>query len=219
MTPPPVLLCDLDGVIRHWPGHGRRRGEQLAGIPKGSIRELGYGMEFALANVGVFTHEQWLEAVRGHLVDHFGPKASEAIDPWQDDPGTVDPEMVALLRRVQAGGTPIGLLTNNTTGLHRDLDRLGLTDLFTVVVNSAEAEVIKPAPAIYRIAAEALQVVPERVFFIDNKLENVLAARYVGMRAEQFTTVEDFAEHLTAIGIPVSDGQSAVAGEKVGNES
>lgn len=52
MRPARKLLMDLDGVVRHWPGHGRARGEQAAGLPTGAIRELGYGREFTLANLG-----------------------------------------------------------------------------------------------------------------------------------------------------------------------
>jgi phosphoglycolate phosphatase-like HAD superfamily hydrolase len=129
-----TLLMDLDGVIRHWPGHGRTRAEQAAGLPAGAIRRHGYGMEFTLANLGVFTHEQWLARVCALLVEEYGQPAGEAVPVWDDDPGELDQEMVTLLRRVHHGGTAIGLLSNNTTALRRDLDRHGLTDLFTAVV-------------------------------------------------------------------------------------
>lgn len=198
-----ALLMDLDGVIRHWPGHGRTRGEHAAGLPVGAIRELGYGREFTLANLGVYTHEQWLARVGTLLVERYGPQARAAIPDWDDDPGVLDHDMVALLRRVQQGGTPIGLLSNNTTALRRDLDRHQLMDLFTVVVNSAEVEVVKPSPLIYRIAIDELNEAPEDVVFIDDKMINVLAARYLGMCAEQFIDIDAFIELLIAIGVPL----------------
>lgn len=198
-----ALLCDLDGVIRHWPGHGRARGEQAAGLPTGVIRDVAYGMEFALANLGVYTHEQWQSSVRDMLVQRFGSPAEEAVALWDADPGTIDSDMVELLRRVQAGGTPIGLLTNNTTALRRDIARHQLTDLFTVVINSAEVEVVKPAPLIYRIAARELGAAPEDILFIDDRLANVLAARHIGMHAEQFTGADTFAAQMTASRIPM----------------
>lgn len=199
----PALLMDLDGVIRHWPGHGRARGEQAAGLPAGAIRELGYGREFTLANLGVYTHEQWLAEVTARLVEQYGPRAEAAIPLWDDDPGLLDLEMVALLRRVKLGGTPIGLLSNNTTSLRRDLNRHRLMDLFVTVVNSAEVQVVKPSPLIYRIALDELNAQAEDVVFVDDKMTNVLAARFVGMRAEQFTSVDAFAKLLIATGIPL----------------
>ncbi len=198
-----ALLCDLDGVIRHWPGHGRARGERAAGLPSGVIRELAYGMEFALANLGVYTHEQWLASVCDVLVQRYGHTAQTAIPLWDADPGTVDPTMLVLLRRIQAGRTPIALLTNNTTALRRDLARHKLTDLFEVIVNSAEVEVVKPAPLIYRIAARELRMAPEDILFIDDKLANVLAARHVGMHAEQFTSPDKFITQMAAAKIPL----------------
>ncbi len=204
-----ALLCDLDGVIRHWAGHGRARGEQAASLPAGAIRKLGYGMEFTLANLGVYTHQQWLTSVGKLLAQHYGPGADAAISVWDDDPGALDPDMMALLHRVKDGGTPLGLLTNNTTALRRDLARHQLTDLFTVVVNSAEVEVVKPAPLIYRIATRELGVAPESIVFVDDTLTNVLAARHIGMQAEQFTGIEDFAQLLVDTGIPMPEPSGA----------
>jgi putative hydrolase of the HAD superfamily len=198
-----ALLMDMDGVIRHWPGHGRTRAEHAVGLPAGAIRRHGYGEEFTLANLGVYTHEQWLARVGTLLVEEYGPQAREAIPVWDDDPGALDDEMVTLLRRVQQGGTPIGLLSNNTTALRRDLDRHGLTDLFTAVVNSAEVQVVKPSPLIYRIALDELNALAEDVLFVDDKLTNVVAARHVGLRAEQFTGIAAFTDLLIAHGIPL----------------
>jgi putative hydrolase of the HAD superfamily len=198
-----TLLMDLDGVIRHWPGHGRTRAEQAVGLPAGAIRRHGYGMEFTLANLGIFTHEQWLARVCALLVAEYGQHAKDAIPVWDDDPGELDQEMVTLLQRVHRGGTPIGLLSNNTTALRRDLDRHGLTDLFTAVVNSAEVEVVKPSPLIYLIALDELNAVAEEVLFVDDKLTNVLAARHVGLQAEQFTGIASFTDLLIAHGIPL----------------
>jgi putative hydrolase of the HAD superfamily len=205
------LLCDLDGVVRHWPGHGRDRGEQAAGLPAGTIRELGYGMAFELANLGIYSHEQWLAAVAELLNQRHGPGAEAAIPLWDADPGVLDQHVVALLRRVHAGGTPIGLLTNNTTALRRDLTRHGLTDLFAVVINSAEVELVKPAPAIFRLAAQELDLSPADILFVDDKLANVLGARHVGMRAEQFMTPAQLVDRLAAAGIPLAADVAAPA--------
>lgn len=197
------LLMDLDGVVRHWPGHGRTRGEHAAGLPAGAIRELGYGREFTLANLGVYTHEEWLARVAVLLVERYGPGADAAVPLWDEDPGQLDGAMVALLRRVRAGGTQIGLLSNNTTALRRDLGRHHISDLFDPIINSAEVEVVKPSPMIYRIAIDRMRAAPDAVIFVDDKLTNVLAARHVGMRAEQFVGIERFTELLMTEDIPL----------------
>ncbi len=190
------LLMDLDGVVRHWPGHGRARGEQAAGLPAGAIRELGYGREFTLANLGVYTHEEWLARVAERLVERYGPGADAAVPLWDEDPGQLDDAMVAVLRRVRAEGTSLGLLSNNTTALRRDLGRHRISDLFDPIINSAEIGVVKPSPMIYRIAIDRMDAASEDIVFVDDKLTNVLAAQHVGMRAEQFVGIERFTKLL-----------------------
>lgn len=53
-------------------------------------------------------------------------------------------------------------------------------------VFSHRFKVAKPDPEIFRRAAELLGTQPEHAVFVDDLLENVLAARSVGMRAFQF---------------------------------
>ena len=54
------------------------------------------------------------------------------------------------------------------------------------IIISAEEGVIKPDPQIYMIAMERMNAVPESSLFIDDYLENVLAAREFGMKAVHF---------------------------------
>ena len=54
------------------------------------------------------------------------------------------------------------------------------------IIISAEEGVIKPDPKIYSIALERLNAAPESSLFIDDYLENVLAAREFGMKAVHF---------------------------------
>ncbi len=54
------------------------------------------------------------------------------------------------------------------------------------IVISAEEGVIKPDPHIYQIAMDRLDATPETTLFLDDSLENVLAAREFGMYAVQF---------------------------------
>lgn len=54
------------------------------------------------------------------------------------------------------------------------------------IIISAEEGVIKPDPKIYTIAMERMNAAPESSLFIDDYLENVLAAREFGMKAVHF---------------------------------
>lgn len=54
------------------------------------------------------------------------------------------------------------------------------------IIISAEEGVIKPDRRIYQIAMDRLDTQPEATLFLDDTLENVLAARKFGMHAVQF---------------------------------
>src|SRR5699024_2670364 len=199
-TPIRAALFDMDGVLRHWTGRGRTTAEHSARLPAGTLRRLAYGEAFTLANLGILTHHQWLESVRATLVAEFGPLAAGAVDVWAADAGTLAPEAVALVGALRGRGVRVGVLSNNTTGLRSDLERLGFEE-FDVLVNSAEEGVVKPSPLLYRIAAERMGHAPEELFFTDDKALNVTAARYVGMRAERYTTPISLSAQLSTIGL------------------
>jgi len=61
-----------------------------------------------------------------------------------------------------------------------------LDRLVDEIIISAEEGVIKPDPAIYQIAMERLNAVPEETLFVDDYLPNVQAGRDFGMKAVQF---------------------------------
>jgi putative hydrolase of the HAD superfamily len=61
--------------------------------------------------------------------------------------------------------------------------------------------VAKPDPEIFRRALEVLGALPHHVVFIDDLIENVLAARTVGMRAFQFVDGDQLTRELESEGL------------------
>jgi putative hydrolase of the HAD superfamily len=72
---------------------------------------------------------------------------------------------------------------------------------FDVLVWSYQLGIAKPDPAIYRHTLAELGTRPEETLFIDDKLENVEAARVLGIRAIQFFSVEYLRQELMAAGL------------------
>lgn len=61
--------------------------------------------------------------------------------------------------------------------------------IFTILdgmVVSGEEHLLKPSPEIYRRLLERYSLRPEESLFIDDNMPNVIGARNVGMRSEQF---------------------------------
>ena len=61
--------------------------------------------------------------------------------------------------------------------------------------------VAKPDPEIFRRALEVLGALPQHVVFIDDLIENVMAARTVGLRAFQFVDTESLTRELVQEGL------------------
>ncbi|WP_326762788.1 HAD-IA family hydrolase [Streptomyces phaeochromogenes] len=192
---PPVpyaaVLCDVDGVLRHWPGNDEI--EQAHGLPAGALA----GAAFAPARVhpaitGEITDEQWRSAVAADLASTYGSQeqAHAAVAAWSELVPLVDLELVDLLTRVRDVAS-VALVSNGTTRLEQDLARQGLDSLAHAVVNTARIGVAKPHPRVYRIAAERVGATPERCLFIDDTEANVTAAREVGMAAVHYRQLDE----------------------------
>ena len=72
---------------------------------------------------------------------------------------------------------------------------------FDVLIWSCELGIVKPDAAIYRQTLARLGTLPEETLFIDDKQENIDAARARGIRAIQFSSVEHLLQELTAGGL------------------
>jgi HAD superfamily hydrolase (TIGR01509 family) len=62
-------------------------------------------------------------------------------------------------------------------------------------------KVAKPDPEIFRRALEIIGALPQHVVFIDDLIENVLAARTVGIRSFQFVDAESLTRELVQEGL------------------
>lgn len=93
------------------------------------------------------------------------------------------PNARAVLGTLRERGLKVGVLSNTLPSIDRTLRFVGLDDLVDVAVATCSVGVHKPDPGAYRHAAEALGVRLEEVLFVDDKIENVVAARALGMHA------------------------------------
>ncbi|MEU3669411.1 HAD-IA family hydrolase [Streptomyces virginiae] len=194
-----AVLCDIDGVIRHWPAADAL--EQMNGLPRGALAAAAFAPARLLPAVtGEITDEQWRAAVAADLADTCGShdRARAAVQAWSDLVPAVDQEVVTLLTAVREVAS-VALVSNATTRLERDLERQGLDHVADHVVNTARIGCAKPDPRVYRIAAERLGVAIDRCLFVDDTAANVLAARELGMNALHYRQVGDLRRALSPL--------------------
>ncbi|WP_338014423.1 HAD-IA family hydrolase [Deinococcus cavernae] len=93
------------------------------------------------------------------------------------------PNARAVLLALRGRGLKIGVLSNTLPSIERTLEAIGLGDVVDVALATCTLGVHKPELEAFTLAAQAMQVHPREVLFVDDRQENVDAARQVGMHA------------------------------------
>jgi beta-phosphoglucomutase len=88
-----------------------------------------------------------------------------------------------LLDELQSTGIPIALASSGSSRrVHNILDSLRLRDYFATVVTGDDVAIGKPHPAIFRKAAEQLQIQPFESLVFEDSVSGVQAAKAAGMK-------------------------------------
>lgn len=192
-----ALLIDLDGVLRHWDHSVISGAERRAGLPAGTIAQVAFLDHDLLhrAVTGVIDDVTWRSTIADAIDKMHGGGGRQAVEEWSIPEGRVDPEVLSIVRE-QRSHRRVGLLTNATTRLRRDLDRLGLQDEFDAVINTSDFGVAKPDPRIFAIAAAQLGSPLENVLFVDDTRANTEAAAALGASTHLFTTASQLRSWL-----------------------
>jgi len=91
-----------------------------------------------------------------------------------------------LLPLLEAKGVPLGIVSNNHSGVRQVLERMGLAEYFRCIVISEEAGLYKPDPEILRLACEKLGVPCTGAVYVGDHPFDVLCAHSAGMEAVWF---------------------------------
>ena len=93
------------------------------------------------------------------------------------------PGAEAFVRRLHGAGVLLAVATTNYRDLTEAcLERLGVRDLFSAIMTSAEIEKGKPDPEIFLKAAQAIGVEPADCVVFEDLPAGLLAGRRAGMR-------------------------------------
>jgi len=126
--------------------------------------------------------------------------AESLIDIWQK-PFELMPEVCRLIPVLKSQVKLI--LLSNTNDLHIRAVRKKTTilDEFDDLVLSYKVKSRKPDQAIYYKALSVAKNRPEECLFIDDLIENILAARQIGIRSHQYKTIRELRIFLEESGL------------------
>lgn len=108
------------------------------------------------------------------------------------------PDTVAVLEDLARGTAPLYALTNWSAETFHHARRHPFMRHFEDIVVSGEERLAKPDPRIYAVLLRRTGLPAAAHLFIDDKAENVVAARTAGLAAVQFTTAEQLRQDLRA---------------------
>ncbi|MBI4608927.1 MAG: HAD family phosphatase [Candidatus Rokubacteria bacterium] len=197
------VLLDFGGVLWNMRWDIASELEQAHGLQRGTLFETLYRTPtWREIERGRGERQAWLEEAHRLLEARAGRPQPRLHEAWRARQHLI-PENLALVRALRPAYR-VGILSNADATLRERLrDGLGIHDLFDAVICSAEVEMAKPDPAIYRLAADRLGLPPEACVFVDDHEPNVAAAEQVGMRARLFRVDRGhaLADALAALGV------------------
>ncbi|MEU9033173.1 HAD family phosphatase [Streptomyces sp. NPDC048383] len=184
-----ILLFDLFGVIaRHQCAEGRKRLTREAGVAPAPFWEAYWALRPDYDRGDVDGPGYW-----SRVADALGTRfdagttarlVARDVASWS----AVDDRMVDLIGELAAAGRRIALLSNipEDLAVHYERHQPWLAR-FEVRAFSCRIGHAKPEPDAYRWCLSALGAEPGDVLFVDDRQENVDAARALGMRGRLFT--------------------------------
>ena len=115
-----------------------------------------------------------------------------------------NPVMMEWVRSLKSQGLKIAVLSNMPIeiSIHMRWYAPWLRD-FDYVCFSAEVQLAKPEAAIFHACLTVVGSKPEECLFVDDREDNVEAARVLGLHALRFVSVEKLAVDVAAYNLPV----------------
>ena len=203
MPAPTAVLFDLFGVIA-CAQSPIGQGEILAaaGVPADRAEEFwrAYWQHRPPYDRGRLTGPGYWSTVAATLGTEFtGARIAELIaadcGSWRE----VDPQMLTLLDTLAKSGLTLGLLSNIPPEMADEfLERHAWLDRFAVLGLSCRIGLVKPERAAFDWCIRGLGIEPARILFVDDREENIHAARACGMQTHLFTDSATFAQNITA---------------------
>lgn len=111
------------------------------------------------------------------------------------------PETLAIVKTLQNQGYQTAMLSDVTQYQAEIIRKMGFYDLFTPVLLSYEIGVKKPNPEAFQILLKKLKLPASSVLFIDDRIENIEAAKKQGIDSIQFTGPEQLKKELKNRGL------------------
>jgi 2-haloacid dehalogenase len=198
---PRSVIFDVGNVLAHW--HPRHLYAKLIADPA----ELDWFLTNVVTLDWHFQHDAGVsmrQSIPKRIAEfpHYADLIQAFQDRWLETiPGPVA-GVAELVERLEAKGATLYAITNFSAELYPAFaEAYPVMQRFRDVLVSGEVGLIKPDPAIYRLAFARFGVAPHEAFFIDDRAENIAAGEALGMPGHVFTDAARLEAELNALGL------------------
>jgi len=124
----------------------------------------------------------FLGPVRDDQLDEYGRLKDELLRTLSDEVRTI-PGVVEFLDHLSQAGIRMALATSaSRQRACGTLNELGIAHHFETIVSGDDVEAGKPDPAIYRLAADRLQLAPSSLLAVEDAVSGVRSATAAGLK-------------------------------------
>jgi putative hydrolase of the HAD superfamily len=195
------LFFDIGGVLgtNAWSSPQRRRAIERFGLDAAEFEQQ-HRDAVGTFEQGRMTLDEYLDATVFYRERGF---SREAFVDFMRGESRPDEVTIALARQL-AGTGKYRMMTLNNESLELNqyrIERFGLHDIFEAFFSSCWLGVTKPSHQIYDVALGISQAPPEHAVFIDDRGPNLMPAKALGMETIHFTTGDQLAGQLAALGV------------------
>lgn len=196
LTAPRVLMLDVDGVlIQARPGGWTVDMEADLGLSRAALAEHFFAVHWDDVVMGRANLHERLAPVLAQIAPHLTSQKLAAY--WFAKDAIVDQQLLEDLADMRASGVALHLATVQE---HLRADYLwtilGFRERFDALHYAADLGCGKPDPAFFARVGERTGLAPGEMLLIDDKAENVEAAREAGWGAALWDGTERLAEVL-----------------------
>lgn len=190
-----ALLFDIGGVLSRSLDTGpRQKWERRLGLSRGQLAEIVFTNPVALrATVGQADPDEVWQEIGARFSLSSEELTALRADFW--NAGEWDIEILNFIRSLKPY-YKTGTVSDAWLDARQNIELYVNSELFDVIVFSAEEGVKKPNPEIYRRSLARLGTAPQETIFVDDRLPNTAGAQQIGMHAIHHTDTNRTIEEI-----------------------
>lgn len=149
---------------------------------------------------GKTDEEFWIELAKERGIT-LPPQWKESFHKVMKEAVNIDQKMVSLVQELKKRGIKVGMLSNIDERMGRLIRTWGWYDPFEPCLLSYELGMEKPDLKIYEILIQRVGMPPQEIVFIDDRSENIVAAKEAGIDGILFESEGQLRSELSKRGL------------------